>query len=119
MTVRAKIAGMMMVAPGANIGSSARSQSTGMTPSGLRFTTARTQVARVAVGIAAVLGLLGQVIDFYPGAEAGWFGFAAAARWAGCSRRPGGCGLLAWSWRYRSPGSRGRATCGGGSIVSG
>jgi hypothetical protein len=39
---------------------------------------ARVQVARAGVGPAAVLGLLGSVITFVPGAEVGWFGVAAA-----------------------------------------
>jgi hypothetical protein len=47
------------------------------------FQTARMQVARVGVCLAAVLGLLGSIITFYPGAEAGWFGVAAAASLAG------------------------------------
>jgi hypothetical protein len=33
--------------------------------------------------MAAVLGLLGQFISFYPGAEAGWFGVAASLALAG------------------------------------
>jgi hypothetical protein len=33
--------------------------------------------------MAAVLGLLGLFISFYPGAEAGWFGVAAALALAG------------------------------------
>ncbi len=41
------------------------------------------QVARAGVGLAAVFGLLGQLITFYPGAEAGWFGIAAALALAG------------------------------------
>jgi hypothetical protein len=44
---------------------------------------ARTQVARAGVGLAFVLGLLGQVITFYPGAEVGWYGVAFAAALAG------------------------------------
>jgi hypothetical protein len=41
------------------------------------------QVARAGDGLAAVLGLLGLFITFYPGAEAGWFGVAAAVALAG------------------------------------
>ncbi len=37
----------------------------------------RTFVARVGVGLAAVFGLLGLLITFYPGVEAGWFAVAA------------------------------------------
>jgi hypothetical protein len=44
---------------------------------------ARTQVARAGVGLASVLGLLGLVISFVPGAEVGWFGVAGAAALAG------------------------------------
>jgi hypothetical protein len=40
-------------------------------------------VARTGVVLAAVLGLLGQLISFYPGAEVGWFGFAAAVALTG------------------------------------
>ncbi len=54
-----------------------------MTPSRTWLPVARTQVARAGVGIAAVLGLLGLFISFYPGAEAGWFGVAAALALAG------------------------------------
>jgi hypothetical protein len=49
-----------------------------MTPSRIWLPLARTQVARAGLGIAAVFGLLGQFMTFYPGAEAGWFGVAAA-----------------------------------------
>ena len=56
--------------------------------------TVRQQVARTAIGFAAVLGLLGQFISFYPGAELGWFGVAAAVVRSGYSPRPGICG---WS----------------------
>jgi hypothetical protein len=41
------------------------------------------QVSRAGVGLAAVLGLLGSVMTFVPGAEVGWFGVAAAAALAG------------------------------------
>jgi hypothetical protein len=54
-----------------------------MTPSRIWLPTARIQVARAGVGLAAVFGLLGQVITFYPGAEVGWFGVAAALALAG------------------------------------
>ena len=54
-----------------------------MTPSRIRLPTVRMQVARAGVGLAAVFGLLGQFISFYPGAEAGWFGVAAAVALAG------------------------------------
>jgi hypothetical protein len=54
-----------------------------MTPSRIWLPTARIQMARVGVGLAAVLGLLGQLITFYPGAEVGWFGVAAALALAG------------------------------------
>jgi hypothetical protein len=47
------------------------------------FDAARMQVARFGVCLAAVLSLLGSVITFYPGAEAGWFGVTAAAALAG------------------------------------
>jgi hypothetical protein len=49
-----------------------------MTPSRIGLPTARMQVARAGVGLATVFGLLGQLITFYPGAEVGWFGIAAA-----------------------------------------
>ena len=49
-----------------------------MTPSRIWLPLARMHVARAGVGLAAVFGLLGQFITFYPGAEAGWFGLAAA-----------------------------------------
>jgi hypothetical protein len=54
-----------------------------MTPSRIWLPTARMQVASAGVALAAVFGLLGQFITFYPGAEAGWFGFAAAVALAG------------------------------------
>jgi hypothetical protein len=54
-----------------------------MTSARLWFPTARMQVARAGIGFAAVLGLLGSVITFVPGTEAGWFGVAAAAALAG------------------------------------
>jgi hypothetical protein len=47
------------------------------------FHAAREWVARVGVCFAAVLGLLGSIISFYPGAEVGWFGVAAAVALAG------------------------------------
>jgi hypothetical protein len=47
------------------------------------FHTARIQIARAGVGLAAALGLLGSVISFVPGAEVGWFGVATAAALAG------------------------------------
>jgi hypothetical protein len=54
-----------------------------MTPSRVWLLTARMQVARAGVVLAAVFGLLGLFISFYPGAEVGWFGVAAAAALAG------------------------------------
>jgi hypothetical protein len=54
-----------------------------MTFARLRSHTARMQVARAGVGLAAVLGLLGSVMTFVPGTEVGWFGVAAAAALAG------------------------------------
>jgi len=47
------------------------------------FHAAREWVARVGVCFAAVLGLLGSIISFYPGAEVGWFGVATAGALAG------------------------------------
>ena len=49
-----------------------------MTSSRIWFRAARMQVARVGVMLAAALAVLGQVIDFYPGAEVRWFGLAAS-----------------------------------------
>lgn len=37
----------------------------------------RTAISLHAIGLALALGLLGQVITFVPGAEAGWFAIAA------------------------------------------
>jgi hypothetical protein len=54
-----------------------------MTSARLWFHAARKQVALAGVGLAAVFGLIGQFITFYPGAEAGWFGVAAAVALAG------------------------------------
>jgi hypothetical protein len=54
-----------------------------LTSSRIRFQIARTRVAQAGVGLAALLGLLGLFITFYPGAEAGWFGVAAALALAG------------------------------------
>jgi hypothetical protein len=54
-----------------------------MTSARLWFVTARIQIARAGVGLAAVLGLLGSVMTFVPGAEVGWFGVAATAALAG------------------------------------
>src|SRR5262245_51359582 len=54
-----------------------------MTPSDIWSPTVRMQVAWAGVGLAAMFGLLGQFITFYPGAEAGWFGVAAAVALAG------------------------------------
>ena len=54
-----------------------------MTPFRIWFPLARMHVARAGVGLAAVFGLLGQFISFYPGAEAVWFGVAAAVALAG------------------------------------
>lgn len=54
-----------------------------MTLSPIELLTARIRVARAGVGLAAVLGLLGLLITFYPGAEVGWFGVAAALALAG------------------------------------
>jgi hypothetical protein len=56
---------------------------TAMPPSRTWLTTAQMQIARAGVGVAAVFGLLGLVIDFYPGAELGWFAVAAALALAG------------------------------------
>ncbi len=54
-----------------------------MAPIRIRFGTAQTRVAQAGVGFAAVLGLLGLFIDFYPGAELGWYGVGAAFALAG------------------------------------
>lgn len=54
-----------------------------MTSARIGFRTARMQVARAGVGLAAALGLLGSVITFVPGAEVGWFGVAAVVALAG------------------------------------
>jgi hypothetical protein len=89
-----------------------------MTPSRIWLRTARTQVAQAGVRIAAVIGLLGQFITFYPGAEVGWFGVAALAL-AGYSPRLDSYGLSLPSWWSSSLDSHGAATYGGGSIDSG
>ena len=54
-----------------------------MAPSRIWLPLARKQVALAGVGLAAVFGLIGQFITFYPGAEAGWIGVAAAVALAG------------------------------------
>jgi hypothetical protein len=88
-----------------------------MTPTRPLSETERTQVAYVAVGIAAVKGLLGLFLTFYPGAEAGWFGVAAAVSLIGLlapSRRlrfvavvlaillaACACGGYVRGWQYR------------------
>ncbi len=63
-----------------------------MTLSRIWTPTARMHVARAGVGLAAVFGLLGQLITFYPGAEAGWFGAAAGVALVG---------LVSPTWKLR------------------
>lgn len=54
-----------------------------MTPSREWFVTLRIRVARAGVGFALLLGLLGSIMTFVPGHQAGWFGVAAAGALAG------------------------------------
>jgi hypothetical protein len=54
-----------------------------MTPAREWFVTLRIQVARAGVGFALLLGLLGSVMTFVPGYQAGWFGVAAAGALTG------------------------------------
>jgi hypothetical protein len=54
-----------------------------MTSARIWFQTARMEVARAGVGVAVVLGMVGWLMTFVPGAEAGWFGVAALAALAG------------------------------------
>jgi hypothetical protein len=51
------------------------------------FHTAQIYVARVGVCLAALLGFLGYIITFYPGAELGWFGVAAIVALSGLLSR--------------------------------
>src|SRR5690349_16209371 len=53
----------------------------------------RTVIARVGVGVALWMGAFGCFATFVPGAEAGWFGTAAAGA---------ALGLLSPSWRTRA-----------------
>lgn len=53
----------------------------------------RAVIAQVGVGFALLLGLLGQVITFVPGASAGWFGVAACGA---------AVGLISPSRRFRA-----------------
>ena len=54
-----------------------------MTPVGRRLHTARMQAARAGVGLVAVLGFLGSITTFCPGAEVAWYGVAATASLTG------------------------------------
>jgi hypothetical protein len=76
----------------------------------------RDGVARIGIGIgfALLLGALGHVITFVPGAEAIWFGLAAASAMAGALSRHWqvrclalvlavGLGGLAWAGYLRGP----------------
>lgn len=56
------------------------------------FPETRDTTSRIGVGLALLLGLLGSLITFVPGGEAGWFGMAAV---------PAALGLLSPSWRVR------------------
>lgn len=56
------------------------------------FAKARRSVARVGIGFALFLGLLGLFMSFVPGAAAEWFGVAAGSA---------SLGLLSSSWRMR------------------
>ena len=53
----------------------------------------RTAIASVGIGLALWLGVMGLFISFVPGADAGWFGTAAALA---------ALGLLAPNWRTRA-----------------
>jgi hypothetical protein len=53
----------------------------------------RDAIARLGIGFAFLVGGLGLVISFVPGAEVGWFGVAAGAA---------ALGLLSPSWRVRT-----------------
>ena len=54
-----------------------------MTPAREWFVTLRIRVARAGVGFALLLGVLGSVMTFVPGYQAGWFGVAAAGALTG------------------------------------
>jgi hypothetical protein len=47
----------------------------------------REGIAGIGIGFALLLGALGQIITFVPGAEMGWFGVAAASALAGLLSR--------------------------------
>jgi hypothetical protein len=53
----------------------------------------RSVIARCGVGFALWLGVMGLFISFVPGAEAGWFGAAAAGS---------ALGLMSPNWRMRA-----------------
>lgn len=53
----------------------------------------RTVIARVGIGVALWMGVFGCIATFVPGAEAGWFGIAAAGA---------AIGLLSPNWRTRA-----------------
>lgn len=54
-----------------------------MIPAREWFVTLRVPVVRAGVGFASLLGLLGSVMTFVPGSQAGWFGVAAAGALTG------------------------------------
>ena len=54
-----------------------------MTPARDWLVALRIQVARVSVGLALLLGLLGLFMTFVPGYQLGWFGVAAAGALTG------------------------------------
>src|SRR4051794_33015557 len=87
-----------------------------MTPAREWLVTFRISVARASIGFAFLLGLLGSIMTFVPGSQAGWFGVAATGGLIGIFSLSKWMRVLALALAFASQRSRGTATFRGDVI---